>query len=155
MLKRTESEERLSCPACGALGLRGSAKFCLVCGKLLAEDYQPLDSIRSSYGLQRMVLDTAGERFVDAPGLFMSDDRNTAAQLAWACFIYSLVPYLGILFVPVTVVFGVIGYSIASRRGENGDRSLRAIALSVIVLAVQILLWWLLYVIPTLGHQPI
>ncbi len=155
MLKRTENDERLSCSACGAMGLRGSAKFCLVCGKLLAEDYQPLDSIRSSYGLQRMVLDTGSERFADAPGLFMSEYRNTASQLAWACFIYSLVPYLGILFVPVTIVFGVAGHSIASRRGETGDRSLRAIALSFVVLAVQMLLWWLLYVIPTLGHQPI
>jgi hypothetical protein len=155
MLKRTEKDEKLSCPACGALGLRGSAKFCLVCGKLLAEDYQPLDTIRSAYGLQRMVLDTAGDKFADAPGLFMSDDRNTASQLAWACLIYSLVPYLGILFVPFTIGFGLAGYSIASRRGETDDRSLRAVGLSAVVLGVQILLWWLLYVIPTLGHGPL
>ena len=39
----------LVCTACGAEARRGNAKFCLICGKLLKEDYQPLDTLRSSY----------------------------------------------------------------------------------------------------------
>ena len=65
--QRTENEEqacdeasaarrapsaRSICPACGAQAQRGNAQFCLVCGKLLREDYQPLDRLRASYNLQ-------------------------------------------------------------------------------------------------------
>ncbi len=41
-----------NCSACGAEARRGDAQFCLICGKLLREDYQPLDSLRASYRLQ-------------------------------------------------------------------------------------------------------
>src|SRR5215210_6439547 len=42
----------LICSACGSESERRFAKFCRVCGKLLREDYQPLDNLRASYRLQ-------------------------------------------------------------------------------------------------------
>jgi hypothetical protein len=35
------------CLACGTPAQREFAKYCLVCGKFLLEDYQPLDSLRA------------------------------------------------------------------------------------------------------------
>lgn len=140
-----------TCSACGAETVRGSAKYCLVCGKLLSEDYQPLDAIRSSYGLQRTSLAAADSS--RAESLFDEEEPNPASHLAWACFVYSLVPYLGILFVPLTFAIGGAGYFAASRRPEIGGArvSFISMGLSVPVLAVQIFLWWLLYIIPEIG----
>lgn len=117
------------------------------------EDYQPLDSIRASYGLQ-------GKRFVfnsftagDGGRLF-EENKNSISQTAWACTVYSMVPYLGILFVPFALVIAGVGYAAGRRAPEMGGRRLALISVgvSLLVLAVQILLWWLLYIIPELDQ---
>jgi hypothetical protein len=142
------------CPACGAQARRDTAKFCLTCGKLLREDYQPLDTLRASYRLQGKTFLVENAKTEEITNLFEKNE-NTVAQTAWACVVYSLVPYLGILFVPLAIVVGSFGYVVSYRRPDLGGRKLALICvgLSFVVLAVQILLWWLLYIIPELGRQ--
>jgi len=145
---------KISCSACGAEARRETANFCLVCGKLLTEDYQPLDTLRASYRLQgqSFLIENAPQK--EITNLFERNE-NTISQTAWACFVYSLVPYIGILFIPFTILVGGFGYYIYLRRPHLGGRKLAlvSVALSFIVLFVQILLWWLLYIIPELGRQ--
>jgi hypothetical protein len=143
------------CSACGAEAQRVGAKFCLICGKNLREDYQPLDTLRASYRLQGKSFQLAEtERREEIVNLFERND-NSASETAWACLVYSLVPYLGILFVPLTFVFGSFGFFVSYRKPYLGGRnlSLASVGLSFVVLVVQILLWWLLYIIPELGRR--
>jgi len=143
------------CPACGGESIRGTAKFCADCGKLLSESYEPLDTIRASYRLQRTTL-KANDQMKITTKLFDSE-TSCAAQTAWACVVYSMVPYLGILFVPLA--FAASGFGYLSTR-QTADRSRRVSVtcffLSFAILGLQIVLWWLLYLIPTLaGGVPI
>ena len=140
-----------SCSACGAEIKRGAAKFCLICGKLLRDDYQPLDRIRSSYNLQGKTFLIENAPSPPVENLFVVN-KNQIAETAWACFVYSLVPYLGILFVPLTLLIGGAGFAVSFRQTNPGGRQMAAISfsLSFVVLAVQIFLWWLLYFIPTI-----
>jgi hypothetical protein len=151
----TTEKPALICSACGASARRGAAKYCLDCGKLLSEGYQPLDTIRSGYGLQRAALNTVSDTPMVGENLFEPANSNAASQFAWACFVYSLVPYLGIVFVPFAVVSAFLGFAAASRKPEigGGSQSLSILGMSILVLAFQLLLWWLLYVIPELGHN--
>ena len=82
-------------------------------------------------------------------------NENGVSQTAWACFVYSLVPYLGIIFVPLTITVGGFGVLKSYQNPWLGGRRLALVSLllSFIVLAVQILLWWLLYIIPSLGRE--
>lgn len=138
------------CSACGAETPRDSAKFCRVCGKLLLEDYQPLDTLRASYRMQ-------GKSFqfhetAEITELF-EENKNSASSTASAFVVYSLVPYLGILFCPGAFVMGSIG-AVVSYRNPNvggGRTSIYSIVLSLVIFVIQILLWWLLYIIPELG----
>ncbi len=143
-----------ACPACGAEARRGNAKFCLICGKLLREDYQPLDTLRSSYNLQGKSFEFQKAEIEEVKNLF-EQNKNTVSQTAWACLVYSMVPYLGILFIPFTFLIGGFGYMTALREPQLGGRRLAliSIAVSFVVLAVQLFLWWLLYIIPELGKQ--
>ena len=143
-----------NCPACGAAARRDTARFCLICGKLLTEDYQPLDAIRSSYHLQGQSFLIENAKSEEVTDLFRQNE-NTVSQMAWACFVYSLVPYLGILFVPFTFVISSFGYFTYLRNPKIGGRKFALVSffLSFIVLAIQILLWWLLYIVPELGRQ--
>lgn len=147
--------DKMACNACGAEAQRGNAKFCLICGKLLREDYQPLDTLRASYRLQgkSFLIENAPPR-EEVKDLFQIN-KNPVSETAWACFVYSLVPYLGILFIPLTLVVGSFGYAISFRQPHLGGRklSLVSVGLSFVVLVVQIFLWWLLYIIPELGRQ--
>lgn len=142
------------CSACGTETRRGSAKFCLICGKLLREDYQPLDTLRSSYRLQGQSFLVENARREEVTNLFKQNE-NSVSQMAWACFVYSLVPYLGILFIPFTILVGGFGYVVSLRQPYLGGRKLALVSfgLSFVVLAVQMLLWWLLYIIPELAQQ--
>jgi len=142
------------CAACGADARRGDAKFCLVCGKLLREDYQPLDTLRASYRMQGKTFAFKSPQAEETKDLF-EQNKNAVSQTAWACLVYSMVPYLGILFVPLTFFIGGFGYAKALRQPQIGGRKLAIICITVsfIVLAIQIFLWWLLYVIPELGRQ--
>jgi hypothetical protein len=143
-----------SCTACGAAPRRGNAKFCLVCGKLLREGYQPLDRLRASYRMQGRAFAAQNLEIEEVRDLFQQN-KNTVSQTASACLVYSLVPYLGILFVPLTIVIGCAGYVKSVRHPHLGGQrtALRSIAVSFVVLAEQIFLWWLLYIIPEIGKQ--
>ncbi len=142
----------ISCPACGTSATRDYAKFCRVCGKTLLEEYQPLDTLRASYRLQGKSFQVADKE--EVTDLF-SEDRNSAASTASAFVVYSLVPYLGILFCPGAFLMGGIGALVAHRKPYlgGGKTSIYSIILSLIIFAVQILLWWLLYIIPELGRS--
>ena len=142
------------CTACGAQTERRFAKYCRVCGKFLFEDYQPLDSLRASYRMQGKAIVFEKRREEEMETLFEINE-NGVSQTAWACFVYSLVPYIGIIFIPLTFIFGGFGVLNFYQRPDLGGRKLAMVSmtLSFVVLALQIFLWWLLYIIPTLGRQ--
>ncbi len=81
-----------------------------------------------------------------------TQDQNPMVDTARACIVYSLVPYLGIVFIPPALAISGFGY-LRSERKHTDDRHrfIFSAALSLAVLAVQIFLWWLLYFIPKLG----
>lgn len=134
--------------------MRDAANYCLVCGKMLIEDYQPLDTVRSAYHLQ-------GKSFLveNAPHDEIKDlfeiNKNSVSETAWASFVYSMVPYLGILFVPVTLIISSFGVLVSLKNPALGGRklSLASFGLSFPVLVFQIFLWWLLYIIPELSKN--
>jgi hypothetical protein len=71
---------------------------------------------------------------------------------------YSLVPYLGILFCPGAVVLGAVGVVRSYRSQQvSGDPYRRICCAStivgVVVTAVQLLLWWVLYQAPMWANQ--
>lgn len=143
----------LYCSACGADTGREFAKYCRVCGKFLPEDYQPLDTFRASHRLHGKAV--AFEKMeLEAQEKLFETNENAIAQMAWACCVYSFVPYIGIVFIPLTFLIGGAGVFASFQRPWLGGRklSLVSISLSLIVLAIQILLWWLLYIIPELGR---
>ena len=64
---------------------------------------------------------------------------------------YSLVPYLGILFCPGAVVVGAVGVvrSYGSEQARDGRFVCYASTIAgVVVLIIQLLLWWILYRVP-------
>lgn len=138
------------CSACGAETRRDSAKFCRDCGKLLLEDYQPLDTLRASYRMQGKSFQFDEKEEITE---LFEENKNSASSTASAFVVYSLVPYLGILFCPGAFVMGSIG-AVVSHRNPNiggGHTSVYSIVLSLVIFAIQILLWWLLYIVPELG----
>ena len=139
-----------TCSACGTEAQREFAKYCLVCGKFLHEDYQPLDSLRASNRLPKTKFKT--ETSPEIENLF-EKENNGAASLAWAFVVYSMVPYLGILFSPGAVLMSGVGIFVAYRKPYLGGKKMTiySFILSFVILAVQILLWWLLYIIPELN----
>ena len=71
---------------------------------------------------------------------------------------YSLVPYLGIVFCPGAVVLGAIGVVKSYRSQQVSTDSSRGVcyASTIIglgVLAIQLLLWWILYQAPRWANQ--
>ncbi|MEP7149112.1 MAG: hypothetical protein ABI857_09540 [Acidobacteriota bacterium] len=84
--------------------------------------------------------------------LAFSDVRNLHADITWACVVYSMVPYLGILFVPLALAVSSVGFVRARRRPSHERYQLLLLSgLSVVILAIQVFLWWLLYFIPKTG----
>ena len=75
---------------------------------------------------------------------------NGLAGTAKAFATYSLVPYLGILFCPGAVLFGTVGVVRSYRSHDTSVRSVCYLSTAVgfVVLAVQLLLWWILYQAP-------
>jgi hypothetical protein len=148
-----------ACAACGAAARREGARFCAACGSALGEDYFPTDSLRASYSFERRA---AGEqrprrrvvrvRHAPRPRVeFMpSKQENGAAATGLAFVTYALVPYLGILFCPGALVMGGVGLWRARRLPQATGR--RAAALSIllglVILFVQLVLWWVLYKVP-------
>jgi hypothetical protein len=147
----------LVCSACGASARRENARFCLTCGKLLREDYEPLDRLRASYNWRKkdLGIDGASRREKTEITDLFEQNKNSISELAWACLVYSFVPYLGILFVPLTFFIGGFGYVAAVRQPHLGGKKMALISffLSFVVLAAQIFLWWLLYIIPEIGSR--
>ena len=80
------------------------------------------------------------------------DRSDFSGSVVWACAVYSLVPFVGIVFVPVALLFGAFAL-LRGLRSEAATerRTLNAMLFSVFVLAGQILLWRLLYLIPELS----
>jgi len=68
---------------------------------------------------------------------------------------YSLVPYLGIVFCPGAVVLGTVGVVRSYRSQHDSSRSVCYVStiVGVVVLAVQLLLWWVLYRAPMWANQ--
>ena len=137
------------CPACGTAAARDYAKFCRVCGKLLLEEYQPLYALLASYRLQGKSFQIAENEKI---GELFVENRSAAASTALAFVVYSLIPYLGILFCPGAFLMGGIGALVSYRKPHlgGGRASIYSVVLSVVIFAVQIFLWWLLYYIPEL-----
>ncbi|NNE97860.1 MAG: hypothetical protein HKN25_02435 [Pyrinomonadaceae bacterium] len=146
--------EQNTCPACGSIAVRKDANYCLVCGKILSEDYEPLDAMRSSHHLQGKSFLVENSETEEITDLFQRSENNVA-ETAWACFVYSMVPYLGILFIPFTFIFGAAGIAFAYRypRTGGGKLAMASIGLSFLILLLQIFFWWLLYIIPVLTGQ--
>ena len=72
------------------------------------------------------------------------------AGTARAFATYSLVPYLGIVFCPGAVLLGTVGIV----RGDSARGSCYvSLIAGVVVLAVQLLLWWILYQAPQWASQ--
>jgi hypothetical protein len=81
----------------------------------------------------------------------MRDKLPDLAAIARAFATYSLVPYLGILFCPGAVVVGTVG--MFRSHGSPQMRAARKVCyistvVGVVVLVVQLLLWWILYQVP-------
>ena len=80
------------------------------------------------------------------------------AATAKAFATYSLVPYLGIVFCPGAVLLGTVGvvrsYRSDQVRSDPG-RTVCYVSLIVglVVLGVQLLLWWILYQVPMWANQ--
>ncbi|HXQ71915.1 MAG TPA: hypothetical protein VN844_15580 [Pyrinomonadaceae bacterium] len=82
----------------------------------------------------------------------MRDKLPDLAATARAFATYSLVPYLGILFCPGAVVVGTVGvFRSYSSPQMSSARKVCYVStvVGVIVLIAQLLLWWILYQIPT------
>lgn len=82
----------------------------------------------------------------------MRDKLPDLAATARAFATYSLVPYLGILFCPGAVVVGTVGvFRSYSSPQTTSARKVCYIStiVGVIVLIAQLLLWWILYQVPT------
>ncbi len=82
----------------------------------------------------------------------MRDEANkgSVANTARAFATYSLVPYLGILFCPGAVLMGGLGIVRSYQTSRDDDRSTcyASMLVGLAVLAVQSLLWWVLYRVP-------
>jgi len=69
---------------------------------------------------------------------------------------YSLVPYLGILFSPGAILTSGIALARARRgahtaRGAGGRAAASRLVLALVIFAVQLVLWWILYKVPEWG----
>lgn len=84
---------------------------------------------------------------------------SSLAATARAFATYSLVPYLGIVFCPGAVLLGTLGVVRSYRAQKHTtEESFRRVCyvstiIGVVVLAVQLLLWWLLYQVPTWSNE--
>ena len=100
--------------------------------------------IRSSYRLHGTLATNES-----APDDLFGDDAPLSGDIAWACVVYSMVPYLGVLF--ILPAFAAIIYGSLSPV-VNRQRNLSMMtAAAIFILAAQIILWWLLYLIPKIG----
>jgi hypothetical protein len=144
-----------TCPACATEAGRITARFCATCGRALEGGYFPADTLRASYHQrhQHPVLQnrlTDARRHHQVKRFFSVPNRNNASTTALAFVTYALVPYLGILFCPGAVLMGSIGLLQSYRAPQAGGRraSALSIVLGLLILCIQIFLWWILYKVP-------
>ena len=83
----------------------------------------------------------------------MTDKQSGLAGTARAFATYSLVPYLGIVFCPGAVLVGSVGVVRSYRSHQTRDEAGRRVCYTsmiagIVVLGVQLLLWWILYKVP-------
>lgn len=165
----TELQAERACPACGAAARRAAARFCATCGRALDESYLPADALRASYYLQQQRLNQQGQQSAarpawtapreqrpsPAPPVSRMHASNGASTTALAFVTYSLVPYLGILFCPGAIVMGGLGLLSWHRAPQRGGRraACASIILGLVILCIQILLWWILYKVPQWAGQ--
>jgi len=78
----------------------------------------------------------------------LTPQPSSIAATARAFATYSLVPYLGIVFGPGAVLVG--GFGIVRHRAGGSDRKVcyLSVLVGVLVLVIQLLLWWILYKVP-------
>lgn len=152
-------ESTRHCPACGAEA-REQARFCATCGRALEGSYFPMDALRSSYHQQETYEKELRKPFHkkrdkktkdkkgtdEIAGNFFGTEKNSIAKMALALATYALVPYLGIIFCPCAVLFGGVGFVRSYRFPKHDGRraAFISIFLGVLILWVQLLLWWLL-----------
>jgi hypothetical protein len=156
--EQAEEEARRSarlCPACGAEARRHEARFCSTCGRALEDSYLPADALRASYHLQhrpvaRRKSQGKARTKIQMTNTFSAPQSNGPATTALAFMTYSLVPYLGILFCPGAVLLGVVGLVYSLRAPHRGGRhaAYASIAFGLLILGVQILLWWIIIKVP-------
>ena len=77
-------------------------------------------------------------------------DGSGASSSSLAFVAYALVPYLGILFCPGALLFGGVGRWRSRRSPHAAGRRAAALglALGLLGLCAQLLLWWVLYKVP-------
>ena len=78
--------------------------------------------------------------------------------IARAFATYALVPYLGILFCPGAVLLGTVGVVRSYRSNYVSEESYRGTCyastiVGLVVLGIQLLLWWILYQAPAWANQ--
>lgn len=89
---------------------------------------------------------------LNAEPLFESR-AELGSSTAWACVVYSLVPLLGIVFVPLALAVGI--YSVLRTNGSGGPRNaIKLFVATVVILCSQLGLWWLLFAIPEMARRP-
>lgn len=158
------------CQSCGTCARRADARFCAACGQQLTNDYYPADALRASYRQSQTPLaphqpqPSPRHRFHRRDHTLQVkkiDERaHTASCPSLAFATYALVPYLGIVFCLPAIIIGCAGlinasYHVGNYRGQTfyaASRrrrdSLAGIMLGVMILAMQLFLWWLLQKIP-------
>ena len=156
-----KDEARPVCPACGASARRRDARFCSTCGRSLEEQYRPADALRASYHLHRPASGRSssgrgakrpqpGPKKRPMSTMLPEVNRNSASSTALAFVTYALVPFLGILFVPGAILIGAAGLFYSYRAPDRGGRraSFASIFFGVVILGVQIMLWWIIINVP-------
>jgi hypothetical protein len=85
----------------------------------------------------------------------MDNKNNDASATARAFVIYSLVPYLGILFSPGAVVMSGFDLLKSYRDQQRVARTAACVTLilGTLILIGQLLLWWILYKVPEWASQ--
>lgn len=81
----------------------------------------------------------------DASSLFETK-KPFASSAVWACSVYSLVPFVGVVFVPFVFLFGLI--AVVKSGGAQRRSAIVAMAIGSAVLIGQLVLWWLLFMVP-------
>lgn len=151
-MKNLEENNRI-CPACGENNQRATAKFCATCGGDLRQDYVPLDALRASYRMHEKPKRAVVLHQPEKIELFV-ESKNDAATTAMAFLVYSLVPFLGILFSPGALILGGVGLLKSYQEPHIGgrDTAIYSLSLGTVIAGIQVLLWWLLYVVPELSR---